>query len=363
MYTVETQANGFSPTGDIRSWFRAMPLSELLEESKHPPEWLVEGMVPFPSFLLMVGRPKTYKSLLAQEMAIAVATGTPVMGSLQVLKPRTVLYVQEESTRHDFGRRLKRILAGRASDPVSDEETLHAISNTGLRLENQQHIEALAAEVERVGASLVIFDSLRELHDGDENDSTEIMKSLRPLKELRDRSNVTVLVVHHAGKYSESDDAGNAPRGSTAIGATVDGLIKVRNRKGKSTVSLQLREGGAANPFSFSPVFEPDVTRFEVEVNGEVTEINSLYEKFEWAILYKLRDHGEMGIKDLGSLMGKSERRLRPRLRALESRGHVAVRSEPTAKTTKNVFRITSEGESTLGNGRHGSQETKKTLV
>jgi hypothetical protein len=61
------------------------------------PEWMIEGFWQKSSHGMIAGEPKTYKSVVATDMAVAVASGEPFLGKFRVNNPGPVMYIQEEN--------------------------------------------------------------------------------------------------------------------------------------------------------------------------------------------------------------------------------------------------------------------------
>ena len=76
-------------------------------------EWLVEELMLVASNFLLAAYPKTYKTMLLLELAVALATGTPFLGRFRVPLRRRVGLVLMEDQDYRVRRRLERILAGR----------------------------------------------------------------------------------------------------------------------------------------------------------------------------------------------------------------------------------------------------------
>ena len=72
--------------------------SELLNTEIDKPKWMIEGVWQEGSHGMIAGEPKTYKSVLATDMAVSVASGKPFLGKYPVRRPGPVLYIQEENS-------------------------------------------------------------------------------------------------------------------------------------------------------------------------------------------------------------------------------------------------------------------------
>jgi RecA-family ATPase len=78
--------------------------------------------------------------------------------------------------------------------------------------------------VMRTRARLVVIDSLREAHTGDENTSKDMAPIMRQIRALTQPTGAAVIVVHHTVKNADVSDLYRA-RGSSAIVAAADAAI------------------------------------------------------------------------------------------------------------------------------------------
>src|SRR6185369_2766032 len=165
------------------------------------------------------GQPYSGKTFFALEAARAVATGSLFMGKWKVERPGNVLIVEQDSPKYDTGRALWAMLAEQAAaeDPalVEDEgsivDPIYTAWHPGLDLSSRLDALRIAAtanslhtwrglrdypyaavdnegnvthEWEEIddgyyGVSLIILDSSRSLHRGEENESGDMEQVLQ----------------------------------------------------------------------------------------------------------------------------------------------------------------------------------------
>ena len=73
-----------------------LSVADLLALQVPPPSMLVESIVPGSGATLVVGAPKSNKTLLSVQIGIAVASGNPVCDYYRVLQPGPVLMVEQD---------------------------------------------------------------------------------------------------------------------------------------------------------------------------------------------------------------------------------------------------------------------------
>jgi len=230
-------------------------LADGLKEPRKPDTWIVAGILREQAVQIIVGPPKTYKSFFAQELSIAVGTGTPMFGEFPTGVPRRVLYIQEESARQHLWTRYEGILIGRGMHPESVRGQVFAITNQGVRLDDEKSLLKLIEQgVKALKPDLVIFDPLREMHWQDENKAEVMMPILQTFKELRNRYNLSVAIIHHNNKNPLYTSPGDSIRGSSAIWGAMDGGVFVSTTEQERVMKVQfdLKEGGQVAPFLYS---------------------------------------------------------------------------------------------------------------
>ncbi|MDB6013124.1 MAG: putative replicative helicase [Gammaproteobacteria bacterium] len=178
-----------------------------------PRECIVAGLLYSNSLAMLAAWRGVGKTMVAIDLAIAVACGRKFM-EWDVPRARRALYVDGEMPAADLQDRLKKFSGGRSLDmlDVLPSEFFYAHMKAPLNLadETQQKrflllLEALQAADRK--PELIILDNKSALASGtDENSNSEQDTFLSFLRELRHRGHTTVLV-HHAGKGGDQRGA------------------------------------------------------------------------------------------------------------------------------------------------------------
>ncbi len=187
-----------------------------------PLEYLVDQFLPHPSTAVLVGEPKSGKSWLALQLAIAVAGGTPLWGLST--KPSRVLYVQIDTPDPLWRDRCSRLQG--AGIPLPDNLYMIHPQDLPLHLDIQQEEtrRVLRDAINTVQPALIIIDVLRSLHRRKEDSSTDMIDVVETLCRLaRGR---TLLIIHHTPKLSGRLDQRvvDLPRGTSYLAGRVDML-------------------------------------------------------------------------------------------------------------------------------------------
>jgi AAA domain-containing protein len=191
-------------------------------------EWLVEGLFIDGQPALLGGPKKTYKTSIAVDLALSIASGTPFLGTFRVPKPRPVVLASGESGAATLAETIRRVVSARGlSDAVldnvqiltalpnfSDESSIYALMDS-VNSENPVWIidplyrcfgqgEINTADLVRMGSLLTGFIAhMREFTGKSicvDADGNEVSHDA-PGAELQTRYQPsTVILVHHAKK-------------------------------------------------------------------------------------------------------------------------------------------------------------------
>ncbi|MBI3456495.1 MAG: AAA family ATPase [Candidatus Rokubacteria bacterium] len=205
--------------------------------------WLIEGLWAEQAVGIVGGEPKSFKTFLALDMAVAVASGAPCLGHFRIPSPgRVVLYAAEDSPA-TVRERLEGIslAAGRALPELD----IQVITAPTLRLDLTDDCQKLTATVAQLRPRLLILDPFVRLHRKSENDSSEVAPLLAYLRELQRQYQVAVTVVHHARKGADGARAGQALRGSSEFHAWGDSNLYLRRRSERLVLTVEHRAAAA----------------------------------------------------------------------------------------------------------------------
>ena len=223
-----------------------------------PMEWVVPGL------MLGAGRPAMVagygfsgKTLAAQSLALAVASGRPVWGCPSfTCKPGRVRHFDYEQGARATRSRYQRLSIGYGIAVEQLEGRLELAVFPSLYLTGQDAEDAWALECE--GVRLAIVDSLRLVIPGvNENDSV-VGELLAMLARVSERTKTAFVVIHHAGKPKPEGEGGRdgrtVPRGSSAIFSACGTVLVLAASKGKPIgVTMEKSpaeaEGAAIEPY------------------------------------------------------------------------------------------------------------------
>ena len=202
-------------------------------------QWLVEGLWSDQAVGILGGEPKCYKSFLALDVAVSVASGAACLRQFPVCRTGKVLLFPAEDSLAVVRQRLEGIAS--AAQVSFSSLPVEVITAPSLRLDTALDRQRLADTVQNLRPIVLILDPLIRLHRVDENDASQIAALLSYLRELQRRFQVAVILVHHARKDSNSSRPGQALRGSSELHGWGDSNLYMRRKGSQLTLSTEHR--------------------------------------------------------------------------------------------------------------------------
>lgn len=199
-----------------------------------PTQWSVPGLhIGAGRPTLFAGYGSSAKTLSAQSLALAVASGTFAWGHFETRTGR-VLHLDYEQGWKATARRYQRLALGHGIDPARLGNRLQTAIFPRVFLDSPNAVDAYAAACD--GVDLVVLDALRGATPTmDENDSS-IRTCVDNLTLVSEKTGCAFVLLHHAGK--PKDGHGNDPRtiarGSSAIFDAAGCVLVVLAGKDKS---------------------------------------------------------------------------------------------------------------------------------
>lgn len=227
-----------SPDSSASSTPSVRSLAELLQQQPVTAPALVEpALLPAQGILFFGGEPKSGKSILVANLALALAAGVDRLG-FSIPAARRVLVCQFELPLAQFVSRL--CTMRRALGAAADQRLLVDTRAAGHLLNTTQGFSHFLAVAQQAQAEVIILDPLYSTHDQDENDTRAMAALCQALLRLRDNSGAALIVIHHSRKAINRGEIGSAFRGSSALHAVGDTYVLV-TRPSPQLPTLELR--------------------------------------------------------------------------------------------------------------------------
>ena len=266
---------------------------KLIKEDLPKTEFIIEKLIPKGGICMLAGNPGSNKSWIALQMCKEIGMESSMLfDRFTITPPNKILYIDEESAFQEIKRRWEKLSPGHLT-------MVDFMAMNGFKIDNQEQREALLNFCDCRNYNVIIFDSLRAIYTGNENDSQAIQELMNYLKEFS-RRNITLLLIHHNRK--ESPLISNSPtqslRGSTAILGALDSLITIEQVKTRDNNDLEivlsqskLRQGIAAKSFRII-MTENDENAISFNFMEELQDENKEIFKVKDTIIEFIQDHG-----------------------------------------------------------------------
>lgn len=208
-------------------------LDEAEQDALRPPTWLMGDLIPNDSVGVLLGPPGSYKSFLALDIGLTLASGVAGWG-MPESERRPVVYVAGEGPRSIA--RLRRP-AWRMVKDIAGEIPFYLVTTMPLA-HDQAQVQAFVASIKAQGIKprLVVIDTWARFVLGlNENDAKDAGFAISALDYIKRALHCSVLVLHHQAKE------GKGMRGSGAIEGGVDFYHEVVPNKETKAVAVYNR--------------------------------------------------------------------------------------------------------------------------
>lgn len=183
------------------------------------PTWIIQGILP-EGLSMLVAKPKVGKTFLAQNFAVALATGGKALGSIPVNKGR-VCFLALEGSVAGQKRRYEKMLMGKQAP-----SNLHLVQEfPPLDLDGIQLLYKFISLYP--DTCLIIIDTHERVRNRKKSTGVgyaDDVNSFGSLANLCKKTSVSVLVIHHTNKRLDGDSV-DLVSGTTGLTAAVDNIL------------------------------------------------------------------------------------------------------------------------------------------
>lgn len=227
-----SRGNGSSSSSTEAQKLSPVAFADFVDKRVHRPTWMVKGIWSESAHGLIAGMPKTYKSVIATDLALSVGSGTKFLDRFEVPQTGPVLMLQKENDEGMVQDRVQRIAASKGLGPHAEfngegiryrpaaDIPVHFINNPDIDLADEDDMQRIADMVKEVRPVLLILDPLYLLAPNtDENSAHQMTPILAALLEIKQKYTCGTLLIHHYHK-PPSEDTGGGRKGATRISGT-----------------------------------------------------------------------------------------------------------------------------------------------
>lgn len=279
--------------------FHPVRAEELLARTEVGLSWLIDQIWTSGSNGMIAGEPKTYKSTVAMDMAVSIASGVPLWESFKVNEPGPVLLIQNENSDWIMKDRLHKILHSKSLEGSTEQVRggvnirwpkdlpLYLVNNSGYTFSTEENRDEIEELIDSIKPRAIIFDPLYLMFEGDVNSSSELQPLLQWWMDLKNRYKTAVIVIHHWNKSGTSKRGGQRMLGSTTLHGWTESSLYLNeqtNLAGERTIFVEreFRGAGVQHHLELSiSMGEVGTTDYEVKTRSALGRRNELMDLLE----------------------------------------------------------------------------------
>jgi AAA domain len=292
---------------------RVFTAENLMKKKIEPLRWVVNGFVP-EGLTLLAAKPKTGKSWLCIDIAVAVASGSVAMGVKRVAAG-DVLYLALEDGERRLQDRIGQVLQGGPSPRRLE------IATRWPKLD-ESGLEELEGWLDRhPDARLIIIDTLQRVRQvpRSRNVYKEDYEALQGLASMSHHRRIAIIVVHHARK-AEAEDPLDTISGSTGLSAAADGALVMKRRRGANEATLSVVNRDSVDQ---ELAIQFDRTSCTWRILGRADEHQESATRLEIKSLLEAADE-TMSPKEIAEALGRNPATTRVMLPKMLADGEIA---------------------------------------
>jgi AAA domain len=291
----------------------AVSLAQLRHIPQTPIRWLIPGMIPEGSGLvLLVGAPKAGKSWFNLNLQTAIASGDfrGMFDWGEKVDPGDCLYLALEDSLQRLSRRWDQMLG---NIDIADEREANSdiwIDLPPLSAGGEDRIRGWLDVHPR--ARCVIVDVLAKVREdgGDQGNSYQMdYDSMQTLKAIADEYGVTVMVTHHDRKKKHEGDFMDQVSGTKGITGAADTVLYLKRERGSDQGQIEVT-GRDVEEAKFTMQFVREQGRWVIVELGEIDsqhegQSGPRPESIPAGVLVALEQSGKaMSVQELADLVG-----------------------------------------------------------
>ncbi len=244
------------PTASNNIFKHGFSAAELMAMEFPPIKYIVDGIVA-EGVTLFVGAPKIGKSWMMLDIAIAVATGSEVFGSIRC-EEGNVLYLALEDNQRRLFSRMRKLNVCPDIKTLEFSPALSPLDDGGA--------EEIAAWIEGAAKpKLVIVDVLARILPEAKGRETEYIRDYRAIsafQEIASKYGIAILVVHHMRK-AKADDPTDGSSGTRGLTGAADSTLTLERDFGSGRTVLYGR-GRDIEEFETVVSFDKEICRWSI---------------------------------------------------------------------------------------------------
>lgn len=190
--------------------------------------WIINPLIPVSGAALLYGAPKSRKSRLAVQMALAITGAIPDFLGFPVKQTGQVLYLQLDTPRSIWAERFEKQIKALPYDPtkllLADRESLQEYPFDILLPRHSTYLHGIIHQHNPV---LVIVDTLRESHSGDSDTDTSMRNVITNLVGAAHPAALLIISHDRKGSPDMEKDIMKDHRGSSYVPGRMDVILRL----------------------------------------------------------------------------------------------------------------------------------------
>lgn len=262
-----------------------------------PQPYLVTEVIPAGGLAVLVGPASSGKTFLASDLAFAVATGQPWLGTYAT-RQGPVLYIMGEG----FGGLRARILAWKQVHQMPGPAGVSFLLGP-VKFDSTTAVDDLIQTLEErpLRPALIVVDTLARCMTEDENSSQYMGRFLGGVARVQIATNAAALLLHHTGHDNRRE------RGSSALRAAADTVMMVGPPKSglRELHSDKQRDAELFDPIPFrleSVTLDDGTSSCVVRLAGSAPPARIRLSPKQAKVLQSLQSFGGTGVHHKGWL-------------------------------------------------------------
>ena len=238
--------------GEKLNMFKTLTMNEWMDlaKTKPKPKQLFSSMIFERETTILFGGPNAGKSTLVIQLCESWASGTTIDGFVNECEAQSILYVDFETSESQLYARMHD-----EEDNVTKKfhENFHRASIVD---GEQQFKESLEFHIQKTKCRILVLDNISYLADEAEKGKNSI-KLIKDLKHIRDKYNLTVVVLAHTPKIDETLPISmDHLQGSKMLSNLSDSVLGIKRlmTDDNKTYLKQLKVRSAAMEFGYENV-------------------------------------------------------------------------------------------------------------
>lgn len=249
-YSQKAQGSA-SPHAEFEAVVREVDYSSFAPQFRIPAtipkrEWIFDDLALAKKLTMLVAPPGVGKSTLTIGIAASKASGKPILG----FNPRgvgNVLLINNEDDMEELQRRTKALCQhfGITDEDFLENDAMGDAARSRLMIQSGENrplkiaqrtgagikgkdVDDLIDTILKFNIKLLIVDPFSETHPANENDNGEMQEVAKLYREVAQRANCAVILVHHDRKPDKADSEGHVGNMHSARGASsIAGVVRI----------------------------------------------------------------------------------------------------------------------------------------